>query len=134
MVIADDEGEIRAASLQRDDDGVAALGLDVGDRLDQRLGRRFRVFAAMVIDRRHHVVGVKRLAVMELDALANLETPCRGVGRGFPAFRQFRRQFSVLAYFRQMVVQEIVDTADPGVLVGRRIERVGRRAVPPTGP
>ena len=88
----------------------------------------------MVIDRRHHVFGVKRLAIVELDALANLETPCRGVVRGFPAFRQFRHQVAIRGDFPDMVMHVHVETADPGVLVGRRIERVGRRAVPHPGP
>ena len=41
VIIGAEDREIRAALLERDDDGVLAVGLDVDDRVDEALGCRF---------------------------------------------------------------------------------------------
>ena len=122
---------ISASSI---DQRVLAVDRDVGDRLEKRFGGRCGILAAVVVDRRQHVFDGERLAVVELDALANLEAPDSGVVRGLPAFRQIGLELAGLADLRQHVVGGEVDLPHEVVLIGPRIERVGRRAVPDTGP
>ena len=55
-----------------------------------RLGRGFRALGHVHLQRFDHVIGAERLAVVEGHALAQVEGPGLGVGRGFPVVRPVR--------------------------------------------
>ncbi len=102
MVVAGDEGEVGVAFLQREYHRVLAIGLDVHDRLSNAFGSRFRIFAAMVVVGVDDIISVYALAVVKLDAFAKLENPFRRIGRGLPAFGQFRKGIAFIVNFDQV--------------------------------
>jgi hypothetical protein len=82
VIVAGDKGEVGVGFAQREDHGFRPVRLDVGDRLEQRLGRRSGVLAHVMAERGHDVVGRHRPAVVEGRAAAQLEDPFAGaVGR-----------------------------------------------------
>ena len=128
VVVADDVGEVGVAAVERDHHRVSALDADVGHRLQQGFRGRLGILVPVVVDGSHHVVGVESLAVMEFDALANLEAPGGGIRRGLPALGQLRLE-AVDRYLGEMVVLGHVENRHVAVLEGRRIQGVGGRAV-----
>ena len=83
----------------------------------------------MMVERGHHVVRVQRLAVVELDALAQGELPRRGVG-SVDRLGQFGDQAAVLGDLRQVVPRGRVHRLHVEVEEGRRIQRIRGRPVP----
>ena len=84
MIIADDKGEVGVAGLQREDHRVIAVGGNGLNRVDDRLGRRFRLLAAMMVYRGDNVSRLQGLAIVEFHALTQVEAPLPGVRRRFP--------------------------------------------------
>ena len=74
VVVGQDDREVGIAARQRDPDLGRRQRLDLGDLRQNALGRRLGL-AAVHVDRIDAVVGVERLAVGELDALADVEHP-----------------------------------------------------------
>src|SRR3546814_10638971 len=65
-------------------------------------------------------------AVVERDALAQLEDPLGGVGVGLPAFRQLGNGLDLLVELDQAIAPQETHGLDVGRQVGGRIEAVGR--------
>ena len=86
VIVGDKVGKVRVRRLQVKDHIVAVGGDAVDAAHDaQRAGLRF--LAGMALHGRDDIVHGHGLAVVELDALADLEPPGLGVGRCFDAFR-----------------------------------------------
>ena len=82
-------------------------------------GLQVRAFGANAVGREHHVIGGERIAIMEFDAFAQVETPA-GRLRCLPAFRQPRRDLQFLVAGDQA----LKDLTEMGMRRGL-IERVG---------
>ena len=129
IVVAQRDGEIGVAAVERDHQHVRPVGLHVDDRRQKRLRRRFGAFLDVFAERIDDVLGVQRLAVVELDALAQLEGPFAGVVGRFPLDRQVRHDVHVAVQIGQAVVHLIgaLDVRAVGHL--RRIEGLLRSGV-----
>ena len=129
MVVADQVREVGAAAGQLEHHRVLAVRLDVLDRGDDALGGRLGILAAVMVERGDDVVGIERLAVVELHALAQLEGPGRGIGRSVPALGQLADEIAVRRDFGQVVAQLAETDVDHVAVEGlRRIEHVARAA------
>ena len=84
VVVTHDVREVGVALLQFNDH-VVAIGLNRLDRREKTFSGRLGVFTHMEGDGIDHVLGGQRLPVMELDALANGESPLLRVSRGVKA-------------------------------------------------
>ena len=129
VVVADDEREVGISGIEGEDHGVLAVGGDVGDRRDDRLGGGLRVLAAVVVDGCDHVLGRHLPAVVVGHALAQLEGPGRGVGRGLPALRELADQRAVTGHLGEVVAVAMGHGDGEAVLVGRRVQAVDGLAV-----
>ena len=101
------EDRVRFLAHDVDRELVDLLRALHGAVLGQDLAGRLRV--RHVLDGRHHGVGVERLAVGELDALAQLEAPGLRIDRA-PALRQLRHDLALGrrdVTRRQMVVDVV---------------------------
>ena len=127
------ERAVRRLERELDRGGVgglrAVLGQEAGEGR-QRLGRAVGVGEA--VDRGGDVLGRHLLAVVELDALADLERPHRGVLVGLPALGQARhrvelgvRPDEVLAALREHREAAVVGDRDRVDRAGRRVDRRG---------
>ncbi len=83
----------------------------------------------MVLERGNHILGVKGLAVVEFDALAQVERPLGGVRRHVPGFGDFGHQLTVIGHFGQLVVDRAADELHVKVFEGSGIEGIGGRTV-----
>ena len=117
------------AGFQGEHDLALAVGLDLGDGIDDRLGRRFRILAHVMPERRHHVFGVQRLAVVELDAGTQVEGPHPRVVGHIPGFGEFGLELSVVADFGQLVEDPAAEDLHVEVFKGGRVEGVGGRSM-----
>ena len=82
LVRAQDGGKVRIGAHQLEHHLVLAVRLDTFDGVQGRFDRRRRLIAHLQLIGVHHVSGVERLAIVELDALAQGEGPLAGsVGR-----------------------------------------------------
>jgi hypothetical protein len=80
----------------------------------------------MGVKRGDHIVRRQRLAIVESDALAQLEAPDLGVGRSLPALGERRLQAVFIVVLRQIVAQSKCQHTGEVVLDEGGIERVGR--------
>jgi hypothetical protein len=81
VIIGDHIGEIGVARLQFEHHAVAATGADLGDIAEHGFGRRGGLLAQVMLDRRHHVMGVQGFAVVEGHAGPDFEGPDTCIGR-----------------------------------------------------
>ena len=129
VVVAENEREVGVPGVEGEDHGVLAVGRDVGDRRDDRLGGGLRVLAPVVVDGCDHVLGRHLPAVVVGHALAQLEGPGRGVRRGVPALRELPYQRAVPGHLGEVVVVAVGHGDGEAVLVGRRVQAVDGLAV-----
>ena len=128
LAIREDVGEAAVGEGQREDDGGRVGGGDVLDHVVVAAGGRGDGGVEQAADHRHNVVGHQHGAVMEFDALAQLEGPGLAVFAGGPAFGQVGLEREVLADAGEAVEHQVVVdvfVADRGQ---QRIERVQRGA------
>ena len=134
MVVAHDVGVVGIAFRELDDNRVA-IDAHVLDLLEKARHRGDRILAAVVVEAGDDVLGRDGLAVVELDALADLECPGLGIGRGVPLLGQFGRQ---LVHFVDggEVVEEAAHAhaRREAVLERRRINGIGGRTVAKADP
>ena len=121
-----DVREADIALLEDDGQFVFAGCLHLGHRLQDRGGGRGRPLDPVAVQRIDRVFGVEGLAIVEGDALAQLEHPGLGIGRAFPAFGQFRDENTARTEFDQVVAQLAEQEKLEISLVKRGIETVGR--------
>src|SRR5882757_2090516 len=65
-------------------------------RVGGNVGLEVRAFGANAVGGKNHVVGGEGVAVLELDALAQMEAPVGGVFLDFPAFGERRDDLEIL--------------------------------------
>src|SRR5882724_1516787 len=82
----------------------------------------------MQVQRIDDVVGIERLAVVEGDALAEVEDPFGGAGLRFPALGQLRYRLVVGAVLDEAIHQGEADLQRDGVRIGRDVQAVGGAA------
>ena len=129
VVVGDEIGEVGTAALQVELYLVVGQLLHLLDRGHNRLGSRLRAFLDMHVHRRDDVIGAERLAVVELHALAQVEGPDFGVGRCFPALREFADQFAGRGYLGQGLEHATCAHVDhEAVGMGTAVPGVGRVA------
>ncbi len=85
VIIGQNIGEVGVAALQGEDHAVRAVGLDILDAGHDAFGAGLGVLAPVQVQRGDDVLGLERLAVVPLDALAQLEDPGLGVVAGLPS-------------------------------------------------
>lgn len=85
VVVGHQPGQVGVAARKLDDNGMVAVGGNVRDVGEQRLGGRGALVAAMVVERGDDVIGGEFPAGVEAGLVGELEGPLRGVGAGFPA-------------------------------------------------
>ncbi len=154
MIVAHEEREVGVAAVQHEGHRRGVVGLDLDDGIDDRLGRRLRVLAAVLVDRGDDVgcldglavvelgvlaavlvdrgddvVGLDGLAVVELGALLDLEGPGDRIVRGLPALRQARHQLAGVVDLGQIVLDGIAHLQHEAVFPAHRIEGIGGLAV-----
>ena len=129
MVVAQDEREVGVAGPEGEDHGVRAVGLDVGDRLDDGLGGGGRFLAPVMVDGGDDVLGGDFAAVVEGHPLAQLEGPGADVGRCLPALRDLTGKRAVPGHLRHVVVVPVGHRDGEAVFMGRRVEAVHGLAV-----
>ena len=95
VVIGQQQRQVGVRRLQLDQHHPCAVGLDRLDAAEDAEGARLRLLVGMALDRRHHVGGGQLLAVVEGDALADLELPGQRVVAGAPGFGQHRYRRAV---------------------------------------
>jgi hypothetical protein len=118
-------GKIGIAAIEHDLD-LTVRDLDhVGKLAGRRTRRGSGSLAAMQVQRIKNVLGRQRLAIVEGDALTDLEGPFLGVGRGFPAFEQLGLDHIVLVDFDKAVEGHIGLVDRHPVLQNANIEIVG---------
>ena len=80
MIVAEQVGKVGIRLLQREDDFLA-VGLDALDALHVAERAGLRILVGMALERGDHILGRHRLAVVEFDAVADLQRPHLGVVR-----------------------------------------------------
>jgi hypothetical protein len=93
--LAHQEQEVRVELLVDHDHGVLVHDADALHRGERALVLVGALFAGGALKRELDRVGIEGLAVLELDALAQLEGVGLEVGRDFPALGQQRRDAAV---------------------------------------
>jgi hypothetical protein len=88
------------------------------------------VSSADALHREHDVVGRERRAVVELDALAQLEAPRRRVEL-LPRRREARDDLEVLVPHHQRVVDQVVDVVGQVLVLRVRVHRLRVAATRP---
>jgi hypothetical protein len=130
VIIGHKIGEIGIAPAQRHDDRIRTVGPYLDDRIDDGLGGRSAVGAAVIVDRRDHIVSRHGSAAVEGDPRSDSQRPDRGIGAGFPAFCHFAYQRAVGCDLRQIVVPSLgkdldkVRVSHAGIVVVYRAPRV----------
>ena len=122
MVVAHQERKVGVAALQGDRDAMRSIRLDRLDSAENSLCRGLGIVGEMMPEGVDDIPGVERLAVVELDALANLEHPRLRVRGGVPALRQLRNQLTrgrhlgqVVADLAEQYVDHVGIQNEPGV-------------------
>ena len=110
---------------QRDTDLVRAGRLDVGDGLEQGLGLRDRVGAAVQVQRPDHVIGGHGLAAVELDPVAQLEGPFGQVVVAAPFGRKLGNQLAARPDLDQAVAQLVLQLHHEAAFVELRVQGLG---------
>ena len=124
--IAEDMQEVGVSSMKLDGQLLRTRHAHVLDDSERAGPRGLGVGAAMPIDGVGDVLHRQRLAVVEFDAVANLERPCRRARLDLPALQQLRLD-AALSVVRDQPVHDLpADVDAEGVHVGRRIQAVGR--------
>ncbi len=101
--------EIHGVVIDLDDLGVRG-----------NVGLKIRAFGANAVGGKNHVVGGEGVAVLELDALAQMEAPVGGIFLDFPAFGQRGNDLEILVARDQAFI-DISEMPMGGALV----ERIG---------
>ena len=120
LIVGENEREIGIAARQLDDEALVAVGFDILDVRHDRLGRRFRLFAAMMIERCDDVGGSNRRAIVE-HGIAKLERPLLRAIRAFPALGEIAMQFVVGSDDRQFALDIVGQHDRKAVLVSTRL-------------
>lgn len=121
-----DRGEACVRLVQGDRHLVGGSGLNVLDHGDKALGLADRVRSAMQVDRKDHVIGIHRLAVVEFDPLAKLEHPDGQIVIGFPAGGKLGHQNAARPDLDQVVTDLPLQVLHELGLVHLRIQRLAR--------
>ncbi len=83
--------------IRRRQDEIHGVVIDLDHlRIRSNAGRQVRALGANAVGRENYVVGGERIAVLELDALAQVEAPMGRVLHCLPAFRQAGNDLQVL--------------------------------------
>ncbi|MGY4343901.1 hypothetical protein ACVWXM_000365 [Bradyrhizobium sp. GM7.3] len=123
------ERQVRLGIFQADHDRVGVGRIDLLEALEQALVLVGAGGDRVALERELHGCGVKRLAVVELDALAQLERIGLQIGRCSPALRQQGRGGAVLVDLGQglidVVERDLGDRGGGGVggIEPRRFQR-----------
>ena len=118
LVHAEVHREVGVGGLQLDDEPVT-IRPDVGGGIDQRLDDRVGILAPVTVEAVDAVLDGQRLAVVELDALADLEPPRLQVGRRVPLGGEVRLRLLI----RRVANDLAADLESPQV-VERRVQAV----------
>jgi hypothetical protein len=127
MIIRHQEGEVGVAGLKHELHLIVGDLVHLGDRGDDRFGSRFRPFGGVQFQRSDHIVSGERRAVVERDALPQIEGPGLGVGCRLPIGRQFADQFAIRGDFGQAIEHRAVrDDDHVGIGMGAPVPGVRR--------
>ena len=130
MIVAGDVGKVGIAAGKLEDH-LVAVRLDVGNGIDIGLGGRLRVLAHMVAEGGDHVGRGDGLAVVEGDALAQLEHPVLGIVARLEALGQVGNDATLGVDLGQAVAHRApADGAGHLIGIGGGVERVGGGAMP----
>ena len=104
---------------------MVAIGSQIDDVGEKRLGRRRRVVTPVVIERGDRILRREGTAIMERGVRSEFERPHLGVRRGAPRDRHVAAQGVVFRDLREVAAEGVgqLDLADALVLA--RIERIG---------
>ncbi len=128
VIVAQGEAKIGVAVFQHDDHFVLAVGAHFIHLLQQGFGRRIGTLAAMPVERLDDILGLQRLAIVELHAAMQLESPGGGIGRSIPGFRQLRHQLGMFVIAQQRVAQQpLGGQLRHGIRQQARVQRIRRR-------
>ena len=79
VIVTGDKGEVGIPFFQGKYHYILAVGLNVGDRIHDALGRRFGVRSPVLVKGIDHIVGIHGFAIVKFDSFAQLESPYGGI-------------------------------------------------------
>ena len=125
VIVTGDKGEVCIPFFKGKDNRMLAVGLDVGDRIDNALGRRFGVRPPVLVKGIDHIVGIHGFAIMKFDPFAQLESPYGCIRGGFPGFGQLGNRLALIIDFYQHIADGIIDHLRHGVRQCTGIHGIG---------
>src|SRR5436190_23681563 len=111
------------------DERILVVWSDAVDQCQKRFGARLRTFAAMIVQRCCRIMRIESLAVVEFDALAELQRPRSCVGGSIPAFCKLADDAILRGDFRQKISMRMRHRDHEARSEGRGIHGVGRVTV-----
>ena len=106
MIITYDEGKVSIWAFQLKNHPIFTISFQRFNRSEQAFCGGGRILAHMVVERGKHIFGCHGFAIVEFNALTQVEHPSLAIG-GFVAFGQLSDQLTIIANFGQVVAERI---------------------------